>query len=474
MKHEYRKKKRTKIICTIGPSTNTKEKILELIENGMDLARLNFSHGTHKSHKETYELIRECELITGVYVGVLADLQGPKIRVGKIKDNLIKLEYGQMIDLIADSEHLGDEKMIGCSYEKIVDDLSVNDRILLDDGKLLLEVESKKEKILTLKTIIGGNLSSNKGINIPGAHLSTPALTPKDEKDLDFALDLGCDYIALSFVRRPEDLDKVLEKSKKSFTRVIAKIEKPEALQNIDAIVGKCDGIMIARGDLGVEVDTEKVPAIQKELIYKLNLKNKLVITATQMLESMIENPRPTRAEASDVANAVLDGTDAVMLSAESASGKYPVESVSIMSKIIVSSEQIYSNNLNKNQIIKEDVETIAISNACSQLAKDTNAKAIVNFTRSGYSGILVAKTRPKVPIYSFTPFLKTARMMSLCRGINPFVFPIMDHITDMIAYINRDLKVKNLVKEDDIIVLLFGTPGEKRSINCLQVHRIK
>ena len=471
---KWKEDKKTKIICTIGPSSSSKDKILELIKNGMDLARLNFSHGNHETHKKTYELLRECELSLGVHIGVLADLQGPKIRVGKIENDSIWLETGQKINLIPDPNYLGNKETLGCTYPEIIQDLQEGEQILLDDGNLTLEVDVKKENLLVLKTIIGGKLSSNKGINVPDAQLSASALTKKDLKDLDFAIELGVDYIALSFVRKPEDLDIVLEKTAEHYTGVIAKIEKPEALINIEKIIEKCDGIMIARGDLGVEVDTEKVPAIQKELIYKLNIRNKLVITATQMLESMIYNSRPTRAEASDVANAVLDGTDAVMLSAETASGKYPAESTLIMSKIIIEAEGIEHKPLIKRQKTKEEVEKIALVSACTQLAHDINAKAIVNFTRSGYSALLVAKTKPKIPIYSFTPFLKTARKMNLYRGIRPILFPIVDHFKDMIAHMNRDLKVKNLIEEGDKIIILSGSPGESRSANFLQVYTIK
>jgi pyruvate kinase len=472
-------KKRTKIVCTIGPSTSTKEKILELIKSGMDIARINFSHSSHDSHEKTFDILRECEQVSGRPLGILADLQGPKIRTSKVINDSIELINGSKIFINNQPEFIGNEKEIGCTYINIVTDLDVDHRILIDDGKLVLKVISldRKTNRAELEVLVGGTLKNNKGINLPGTPITSPALTEKDIEDLKFALNLGVDYIALSFVRRSSDLELARQYMKDSFVGLIAKIERPEAIQNIDEIIEQCDGIMIARGDLGVEMATERVPILQKELIVKMNNMGKPVITATQMLESMIENPRPTRAEASDVANAVMDGTDAVMLSGESASGKYPIESVDIMSRIIIATEQsgIHKNIRRNTDYAEKERDRTALGTATEQIAQSIHAKAIINFTRSGYSTMLSSEFRPKVPIYSFTPFLMTARKMKVYWGVEPYVMPVMDKFPDMIAFMNRTLKAENLVKEGDRVVILSGAPGSvAQTVDFIQIYTIK
>lgn len=469
--------KKTKIICTIGPSSASEKVILDLIQSGMDLARLNFSHGDHDSHKKTYDLLRDCEIKSGKPLGILADLQGPKIRTGSIKGGSIELQKDQVIEIYPDPELLGDETKIGCTYLNLLQDLSRGEKVLIDDGKLVLSVESVESDHAKLKVRIPGTLKDHKGMNLPGTPISAPALSEKDKKDLEFALALGVDYIALSFVRSAADLDEARALMKGNYAGLIAKIERPEAVKKIHEIIQHADGIMIARGDLGVELETERIPILQKEIIFQANRALKPVITATQMLESMIENPRPTRAEATDVANAVIDGTDAVMLSGESASGKYPVESTAIMTKILEEAENIdsrYEIHRNLEKTI-EEIEKTALGNAAKELAHGLHCRAIVNFTRTGYSAMVSAEMRPKVPIYSFTPFLTTARKMKLYRGVFPYVMPIVDKFQDMINFMNKRLKEEKLIKSDDTVVILSSAPGSvPKSVDFLQIYRIK
>ncbi len=469
--------KKTKIVCTIGPASNTEEMITKLIDAGMDIARMNFSHSTHSEHKKVFEAIRICEQRSGRPIGILADLQGPKIRTGVLKDGPFDLHPGDTLYLNTQPDFLGTREEISTVYTNIINDVEIGHKVLIDDGKIVLIVKEKKDGKLLLETLVGGKIKDKKGINLPGSPVSAPAMSDKDIEDLKFAVSLGVDFIALSFVRKPEDLNIARSYIKDSFINLIAKIERPEAILNIDQIIEAADGIMIARGDLGVEMDTEKVPIIQKNLIRKMNLAGKPVITATQMLESMIDNPRPTRAEASDVANAVLDGTDAVMLSAESASGSFPVESVSIMAKIITEAEEIASSLEFHRRAQKafEFNERSALGFATEQISRQIKAKAIVNFTRSGLSARIASQFRPDVPIYAYTPFLMTSRKMNLHRGVYPFVIPIMDKFNDMVNYMNEKMKEYNLLNIGDSIVILSGTPGgSANSVDFVQIYKVK
>ena len=443
----------------------------------MDVARMNFSHSDHATHKKVFDSLRICEQRSGRPLGILADLQGPKIRTGKMKDGPFDVHTGDKLYINTKNDFLGTREEISTTYKSLITDIEVGHKVLIDDGKILLKVISKEAERALLEVIVGGTIKDNKGINLPGTPVTAPALSEKDIDDLKFALSLGVDYIALSFVRRASDLEIARQYMHGTFTGLIAKIERPEAIKNIDEIIEACDGIMIARGDMGVELDTERVPIIQKELIRKMNMLGKPVITATQMLESMIENPRPTRAEASDVANAVLDGTDAVMLSAESASGKYPLESVSIMSKIIHEAETIYSNYALHRRANRptEINERIALGTAAEQIADFIGAKGIVNFTRSGLSARVAAQFRPQVPIFSFTPFLMTARKMNLLRGVYPFIIPIMDKFTDMINYMQQKLSSEEFLNAGDKVVILSGTPGgEANTVDFVQIYHFK
>ncbi|GBF50593.1 pyruvate kinase [Leptospira ryugenii] len=469
--------KRTKIICTIGPASANKETLLKLIYAGMDMARMNFSHSTHDYHEKVYELIRECEQEAGTNIGILADLQGPKIRTGKLSSGPIELKAGDTISINNQADFPGTANEIGCTYTHILNDIEVGHKLLVDDGKLSFVVKSKTKEKAVLETIIGGTLKDNKGINLPGTPISAPALSEKDIEDMRFALGLGVDYIALSFVRRASDLEYARQFMRDTYAGLIAKIERPEALQNIDEIIDACDGIMIARGDLGVELDTQFVPIIQKEMITKLNQRGKPVITATQMLETMIDNPRPTRAEASDVANAVMDGTDAVMLSGETASGKFPVETVDTMTKIIQAAEDSHIHLIHLRQMDRSvlEVERTALGYAAESIARSINAQAIINFTRSGYSSLLSSEFRPIKPIYSFTPFLGTARKMKLYWGVTPYVMPMMDKFPDMIAFMSKVLKSEGRLKAGDQVVILSGAPGSvAQTVDFIQIHKIK
>lgn len=469
--------KKTKIVCTIGPASSDENVIMQLIEAGMDIARMNFSHSTHVEHKKVFDTIRICEQRSGRPIGILADLQGPKIRTGKMKDGQIEVRTGDKIWINTIPDYLGTKEEISTTYQNFVKDVDIGHKVLIDDGKIVMKVIDKTNEKALLETIVGGKIRNNKGINLPGTAVSAPALTEKDIEDLNFAIALGVDYIALSFVRKAEDLIIARSFMKDTFAGLIAKIERPEAITNIDSIIENCDGIMIARGDLGVEMETEQVPIIQKQLIHKMNLAGKPVITATQMLESMIENPRPTRAEASDVANAVLDGTDAVMLSAESASGMYPIESVSIMAKIVKEAETIASRLelYRRQEKINDESERAALGNAAEQIARQIKAKAIVNFTRSGFSARVAAQFRPDVPIYAFTPFLMTARKMNLHRGVYPFMIPIVDKFQDMVIHMNEKLKELKLLNSGDKVVILSGSPGGiANSVDFVQIYKIR
>jgi len=469
--------KKTKVVCTIGPASNNEETISKLIDAGMDIARMNFSHSTHSEHKKVFDMLRMCELRAGRPLGILADLQGPKIRTGKIEGNEFDTKEGDLIWLNTKTDFLGNREEISTTYTHFVEDVNVGDRVLIDDGKIVLIVRKEERESFQLETIVPGKIKNNNGIILPVTNITAPALSEKDIQDLKFALELGVDFIALSFVRRAKDLELAKSYMGDTFTGLIAKIERPEAISNIDEIIEISDGIMIARGDLGVELETERVPLLQKDIIARMNLKGKPVITATQMLESMIDNPRPTRAEASDVANAVLDGTDAVMLSAESASGMYPIESVAIMTKIIHEAE-LLSPALEKHRRTEmhfEQNERSALGSAAEQIARNVGAKAIVNFTRSGLSARTASQFRPDMPIYSFTPFLMTSRKMNLHRGVYPFVIPIMEKFQDMVNYMNEKSKEMGLLRQGDTIVILSGSPGgHANSVDFVQIYKIR
>ncbi len=457
----------TKVIATIGPTSASKEVLRELFAAGINVCRLNFSHGTHNDHRKTIENIIDLNQEMRTNVTILADLQGPKIRIGDIENSAVVLQDGQTIDLVTD-ECLGTEKKLYINYAAFPQDVKVGEAILLDDGKMKLEVlKTNKKNKVTAKIIYGGMLTSKKGVNLPNTKISMPALTEKDLADAAFALDYNVDWIALSFVRSADDLIPLREllRSKKKFARIIAKIEKPEALENIDAIIDASNGIMVARGDLGVEVPFDRVPMIQKEIAAKCITQAKPVVIATQMLESMIANFRPTRAEANDVANAVLDGADAVMLSAETANGKYPVEAVKAMRQIIDWTEM---HGFRYNRETLPDIrsrtflpDSICL-NAC-RMADQANAKAIVIFTFSGYTAMRISSHRPQAETFVFTRNKALVRKMALIWGAHAYHAEESDGIDDAIEQSIQNLKERGYIKKGDVVVHVGSTPFEEK-----------
>ena len=436
--------KRTKIVATIGPASNNKEVMTRLIEVGANVLRLNFSHGSHADHEKNINIIREISQNKGYHVGILQDLQGPKIRIGLMKDGGVPIEDGQEL-IITTEEVEGNAERVSTVYKEIVNDVKAGDTILIDDGNIELETLAVEGNAVKTKVVHGGVLKSRKGINLPDTEVSAPSLTEKDLADLKFGLSQDVDWIALSFVRKPDDIRaiKKIIKEAGSDAKVVAKIEKPEALRNIDEIIEETDALMVARGDLGVEIPMHEVPIWQKKLVIKCNKAAKPVIIATQMMESMIENPRPTRAETNDVANAVMDGADALMLSAESAAGKFPVKAVQKMSETIKAVETEASSIYNKYYENQLDSSTrnndLLIRTAC-QLAETTEARALVIMTKSGYTGFRSAMHRSKSEIYLFTNNDKLLRQMCLVWGVKTFIYHSQENIDNTLVQIEKTL----------------------------------
>lgn len=474
--------RRCKILCTLGPSSSTPEVIGALIDAGMNACRLNLSHGSHDVHTKTYRAIRQEASRRGVAVAILADLQGPKLRVGKIPGEGFKLEAGHKLLISTDPndpvEQDGGTARVTTTYERLTQDVKAGDRILIDDGNIELTANASEGKVLLTTVVQGGVLSSNKGINLPGVELPVPAMTDKDRADLLFALELGVDFIALSFVRRAEDLEeaRVVMREFGRACPLIAKIEKPQAIDNLESIVESAEGIMIARGDLGVEMGPEMVPIIQKRAIDLANSVGKLVITATQMLESMITKPRPTRAEASDVANAVLDGSDTVMLSGETATGLHPVLVVRTMDKIIRSTEGAPRAWGQRRPDLELGHTTNAIAFAAVSAAEAwPETRAIITYTVSGGVARLVSEYRPRVPIYGFTPNPDTYQTLALYWGVIPVLFSPSSQDGETI-FIDMDNAILShgLLGATDRVVITCAQPIKKRgSVNVLRLHEV-
>lgn len=467
--------RRAKIICTIGPSSDSRDKIFSLIRNGMDVARLNFSHGDHEGHGRAIEIIREGSERYKRPVAILQDLMGVKIRIGDVKDGSIFLKKGEEIFLMPGSD-VSDKKRLFITYPNLIRDARKGEKVLLDDGLIQLEVMAIERGRLRARVIEGGVLGNRKGVNLP-FKLSLSTFTEKDARDLEFGLEKGIDYVALSFVKRASDI-KILRKwldDKEAEIPIIAKIERPEALEEIEDILNEADGIMIARGDLGVEVNPEEVPVIQKRLIELANRKGKIVITATQMLDSMREHLRPTRAEATDVANAIIDGSDALMLSGETASGRYPVESLKMMNRIIEYTEKNYKafSSFRKEELGKTDFPE-AVADAACRAAEDIRARCIVAFTHSGFTARLVSKFRPSVPIIAFTPFERVRRIMSLYWGVRPEIMRTLSSTDEMIREVEDSLIKRGLARRGDRIVITASIPvlGAGRT-NMVKLHKI-
>ena len=466
---------KTKILATIGPASNNYETIKSLAAAGANVFRLNFSHGTHEIHAEVAKIIRKINKDEGLNLGILQDLQGPKIRVGEVENNGVEIKSGEKITITNDPV-VGSSSLVSTVYQNLPNDVQTGDRILIDDGNLGVLVIDTDGKNVNCTVIHGGILKSRKGINLPNTKVSAPSLTEKDIEDLAFGLEQEVDWIALSFVRSAEDIIDLRERieAKGKVCKIVAKIEKPEALENIDAIIEATDAIMVARGDLGVEVPMEIVPLWQKRIVEKCKLACKPVIIATQMMESMIVNPRPTRAETNDVANAVLDGADAVMLSAETASGKYPVNAVKAMSSIISYLEEnadIY-NNLYK---IPEDDDTFLSNNLilmAARLSRNVKAKAIVGITSSGFTGFRIASHRPSANIFVFTRNKSLITQMSLVWGVRAYFYENQVSTDATFKDIENTLKGDNHVNTGDIIVNTGSMPLKaKGKTNMLKVH---
>lgn len=471
--------RRTKIVCTIGPSTNTKEKIEQLVKSGMNVARLNFSHGSHEDHKLVIENIRSVAAKLKYSLPILMDLQGPKIRVGKMKDGGQLITSGDYVTLTPE-DVIGSSSVIPIDYEHLVNDAKEGNTILMDDGLLELQVVKKEDDNIKAKVIVGGLLKSRKGVNLPNVKVSISAMTEKDIDDLEFGLEQGVDLVALSFVRAVRDVQDLISRirAKGSNAGVIAKIEKPEAIEVIDEIIEESDGIMVARGDLGIEIASEKVPLIQKTIIKKCRNVGKPVITATQMLESMIQNPRPTRAESSDVANAVLDGTDAVMLSGETASGKYPAEAVKIMDKICRSvesrDEELYHSMTFNKPEWKEKQVIESLSYSCVRMAEYVDAKMIATITHSGTTARRIAKYRPSVPIIAFTESRDVRRQLNLVWGVTPIRIDQIFDTDQSVQMMEEYLKKEGFVSTGDRVVIATGMPiAERGRTNMIKISTI-
>lgn len=454
--------KRAKIIATLGPASEKKEVIIQLIEAGADVFRLNFSHGTHDDHLQRIKMINDINEELGSNICTLQDLQGPKIRIGQMENGEAEIVPGQQL-IISTEDVMGTSEIVSTTYKPMATDVVPGDLILVDDGKLQLEVVSTDKSSVTTKVIHGGMLKSRKGINLPNTAISAPSLTEKDREDLEFGLEHDVQWVALSFVRNAKDIHELREiiNSKGKQTKIIAKIEKPEAVADIDEIIDATDAIMVARGDLGVEVLMEDVPMIQKRIVAKCNKLGKPVIIATQMLESMIDNPRPTRAEANDVANSILDGADTVMLSAESASGSFPVESVEAMSRCILSIEDRASVVFNKfwednqSETAKNDM---LVKSAC-QLSKSVGAKAIIGMTKSGYTAFSLAKNRPEADIYIFTSDKHLLKTVNLIWGVKGFYYDKQKPIDETFDEVLEVLKGKGLVESGDVYINTASMP---------------
>jgi len=453
--------RRTKIVATIGPATSSPEVLRAIIEAGATTLRLNFSHGTYEDHQRSIQLIRQISFELNQPVGILQDLQGPKIRLGKFKDGPILLNKGDKFTLTSQPV-VGTWEISAVTYEHLADEVPEGATILLDDGKVEMQVErvDRHARELRCRVVVGGVLSNNKGVNFPGVYLSIKALTSKDRKDLIFGLGQGVDWIALSFVRNPQDVLEIKELISNAGKQVpvIAKIEKHEAIEQLEAILSLCDGVMVARGDLGVELPAEEVPILQKRLIATANQLGIPVITATQMLDSMVNSPRPTRAEISDVANAIVDGTDAVMLSNETAVGKYPIEAVTTMARIATRIDCEHSIHTTHNLTSAGQLIPNAISQAVSQIAVQLNAATILTLTKTGATARNVSKFRPGIPILAVTPHVDIARQLQLVWGVKPLLVLDLPSVSQTIqAALNVALE-KTLVAEGDLVVITAGT----------------
>lgn len=475
--------RRAKIVATVGPASQEREMLKQLILAGLDVARLNFSHGTHDDHAARIRLIRELSAELNKPVSILQDLQGPKLRVGNIPGGKFILKPGETVVLSSspDLDGPGGKTFIPMDVPDLEAAVSPGGRILMDDGNLELSVLEVTPTSVEARVVVGGPLSSHKGVNLPGAHLTIPGFTEKDQADLAFGIQQGVDAVAVSFVRSAVDVQKVRMaigdlSAHQAAVPIIAKLELPEAIENLHDIIHAADGVMVARGDLGVETSPALVPTLQKEIIRAANRHAKIVITATQMLESMIHNPRPTRAEASDVANAIFDGTDAVMLSAETASGAYPLESVRMMAEIIRDAEAHFDSWGHYRDLPEEAVQNdaLSITRAARELAHDRDVSAIAVFTETGRTAVYASKSRPRVPILAFTPSQETFQRLGLLWGVTPFLIPYASTVESMLAHVEAAAVASFVLAPGQQIVLISGFPvGAMRQPNFALLHTL-
>ncbi len=478
MNHHARKAfRRTKIVATMGPASSNPERVRELIEAGVNVFRMNFSHGDAEFHRRNLETVRKTANQLQQAVGVLQDLQGPKIRVTTFRDGSVVLEHGAEFMLTCDDDSPGDASRVGVTYTGLCGDVRPGDDLLLDDGRLRLRVKAVDGPRIVTEVTLGGTLSNNKGLNIPGSGLSLPALTEKDIRDLKLGAELGVDWVAISFVRSVEDVREArrLLNEVGSTARLMAKIEKPSAVENFREILNEVDGIMVARGDLGVELSPELVPAVQKSLIRQCRDAGKPVVTATQMLESMIHAPAPTRAEASDVANAIYDGTDAVMLSAETAVGEYPIESVRMMDSIARTVETDTEYRRLQASLKLQMAGTVAdsVSHAACQVAEELDVQVIVCFSASGATAYRVSRFRSETPILAITTSEVSYRQLSLVWGVAPFLSDEITDSADMVERANDCLATSHFAREGDRYVITAGVPfGVKGTTNLIRVEK--
>ena len=466
--------RRAKIVCTLGPAVSTPERIRELVAAGMDVARLNLSHGEYADHEAIYREIRAASDESGHAVGVLVDLQGPKIRTGRFAEGPVDLATGDTFT-ITTRDVAGSRDEVGTTYKGLPGDVKAGDTLLIDDGKVVMQATEVTDTDVRCTVTVGGTVSNNKGINLPGVAVSVPALSEKDKEDLRWALGLRADMVALSFVRSAKDLDDVHEVMDEVGVRlpVIAKIEKPQAVDNLAEIIAAFDGVMVARGDLGVELPLEDVPIVQKEAIEIARRQAKPVIVATQVLESMIENPRPTRAEASDAANAVLDGADAIMLSGETSVGAYPIEAVRTMARIIESTEE---HGLERIPPLGTLPHTMggAVSKAAVEIGDLLGVKYLIVFTQSGDTAKRMSRIRPRLPMLAFTPEQHTRSRLALAWGIETYLVPMARHTDQMAVQVDKSLLADGRVQEGDLVVIVAGSPpGIPGSTNALRVHKM-
>ncbi len=470
--------KKTKIVATIGPASESESTLRDLINHGVNVCRLNFSHGSHEEHRQRIETIKRVRDELNAPVAIMLDTKGPEIRLGSFKDGVVEIEQGQEFTLTS-REVEGNSEIVRMSYKDLPGDVKIGGRVLIDDGLVEFEIVSKDETDIRMVAVNSGTLSNNKGVNVPNVVINLPALTEKDVSDIIFGIENEVDFIAASFIRKASDVNdirRILEENQGLFIDIISKIENQQGLDNLDEIINVSDGIMVARGDLGVEVPTEEIPLIQKKIIRKCNRAGKPVITATQMLDSMMRNPRPTRAEVTDVANAIIDGSDAVMLSGETAAGKYPLESVLTMYRICQKTE----NSLDYRELLKirsgvdEITTTNAISKATVNTAQDLGAKAIITATSSGYTSRAVSKYRPKAPIVAVTTSASVVRKLSLEWGVYPIHSHVCETTDEVLDNSIQSAIDAGFVEEGDLVVITAGIPvGLSGTTNLIKVHTI-